>query len=158
MSRHVGIVVIDRGAAIVTVERSDDDRLTCTGIERLPFDLSVVTARVRALIEPEVRYVIDSEGLGQALWTLLRDDVRPRRLWTLYAGKGLERQALVDRLLIAVERDLFRFAADIPEQDAMNRALASYKRQVRDDGVIGSELVVALLLALIPRPSPPMVW
>ena len=32
----------------------------------------------------------------------------------------------------------------------MTKALAGYRRQVADDGLIGSELVVALLLALIP--------
>jgi hypothetical protein len=34
----------------------------------------------------------------------------------------------------------------------MSRALVGYRRVVRDDGLIGSELVVALLLALIPPP------
>lgn len=36
----------------------------------------------------------------------------------------------------------------------MNRALTGVRRQVRDDGLIGSELVVALLLALIPARNP----
>jgi len=43
-------------------------------------------------------------------------------------------------------------APGLAEQEAMTKALASYRRQVRDDGVIGSELVVALLLALMPTP------
>ncbi len=34
----------------------------------------------------------------------------------------------------------------------MSKALVGYRRQVRDDGLIGSELVVALLLAIIPPP------
>jgi hypothetical protein len=58
----------------------------------------------------------------------------------------------VDELLVAVQEDRFRFAAGLAEQDAMSRALTGYRRVVRDDGVIGSELVVALLLALIPSP------
>jgi hypothetical protein len=36
------------------------------------------------------------------------------------------------------------------EQEAMSMALLGYRRQVREDGRIGSELVVALLAALIP--------
>lgn len=156
--RHIGIVIVDRGAAIVTVERSEDDHLLVTGIERLPFDLAAVTARVRELVAPDTHYVIDQEGLGSALWTVLRDERRPRRDWTLYEGRGLDRQGLVDALLVAVEEDRLRFAAGLDEQDAMSRALVTYRRQVRDDGVIGSELVVALLLALIPRPAPPMVY
>ncbi len=34
----------------------------------------------------------------------------------------------------------------------MSKALTSYRRAVREDGLIGSELVVALLLAVIPPP------
>ena len=33
----------------------------------------------------------------------------------------------------------------------MSKALLGYRRQVREDGLIGSELVVALLLALSHR-------
>ena len=68
--KHIGIVIADRGGAIVTVER-DDDALLVTGIERLPFDLAAVTDRVRALADPEARYIIDAEGLGNALWAVL---------------------------------------------------------------------------------------
>lgn len=152
--RQHGIVIIDRGSAIVTVDRDDDGHILCSGIERLPFDLSAVTARVREIADPDSSYVIDVEGLGSALWAVLKDDRRPRRSWTLYEGRGLDRQALVDALLVAVEEDRFRFAGGLPEQDAMNKALVTYRRQVRDDGVIGHELVVALLLAIIPpRPK-----
>ena len=69
----------------------------------------------------------------------------------LYPGRGLERQALVDELLVAVQEGRFHFAPGLDEQEAMSKALLGY-RQVREDGLIGSELVVALLLALIPRP------
>ncbi len=146
--KHISIVITDRGAAIVTVEHGPDEALLVTGIERLPFDLGWVAERVRALTEPDTRYVIDAEGLGSALWTVLGHG--EDRHWTLYAGRGLERQALVDELLVAIEQDRFRFSAGLAEQDAMSRALLGYRRQVRDDGLIGSELVVALLLALIP--------
>ena len=153
---HVGIVIADRGAAIVTVERSSDDGLLCTGIERLPFDLGAVAERVRALDEPDAHYTIDAEGLGTALWTVLghADD---REHWQLYAGRGLERQALVDALAVAIEEDRFRFAAGLAEQEAMSKALTGYRRVVRDDGLIGSELVVALLLALIPPKPVPQI-
>ena len=43
----------------------------------------------------------------------------------------------------------------------MNKALLSNRRQVREDGFIGSELVVAQLLALIPPPvvlEPMIAW
>ena len=70
----------------------------------------------------------------------------------LYTGRGLERQALVDELLVAMQEDRFHFAAGLAEQEAMTKALLGYRRQVREDGLIGSELVVALLLALIPPP------
>ena len=59
---NVGVVIVDRGAAVVTVERHDDE-LLCTGIERFPFDLADVAARVRSL-DPETHVVIDAEGMG----------------------------------------------------------------------------------------------
>jgi hypothetical protein len=107
--------------------------------------------RVRELAVPDTRYVIDGEGIGTALWTVLGGPRDPRT-WQLYTGRGLERQALVDALLVAVEEDRFRFAAGLAEQEAMSQALAGYRRHVRDDGLIRSELVLALLLALVPPP------
>jgi hypothetical protein len=80
---------------------------------------------------------------------------RDKHHWTLYTGRGFERQALVDELLVAEQQKRFHFAARLAEQEAMSKALLSYRRQVREDGYIGSELVVALLLALIP---PPVVY
>jgi hypothetical protein len=151
--KHVGIVIADRGAAIVQVERSPEDALVVTGIERLPFSLAAVTDRVRGLEDPEARFIVDAEGLGSALWAVLgRPD--DEQHWLLYTGRGLERQALVDELLVATQEDRFHFAAGLAEQEAMTKALVGYRRQVREDGLIGSELVVALLLALIP-PVPP---
>jgi hypothetical protein len=76
--------------------------------------------------------------------------------WALYAGRGLERQSLVDELLVAMQEGRFHFAPGLAEQEAMSKALLGYRRQVREDGLIGSELVVALLLALIPPPEPPV--
>ena len=151
MSRHVGITVAERGSAIVAVDRGADDALLVVGIERLPFSLAAVTERVRALDDPEVRFIVDAEGLGTALWAIVGHPAERKR-WQLYSGRGLERQALVDELLVALQQDRFHFAAGLAEQAAMSKALLSYRRQVREDGLIGSELVVALLLALIPPP------
>jgi hypothetical protein len=171
--KHVGIHIADRGAALVHVEH-DEDELLVTAIERLPFSLTAVADRVQELDREiaEVRFAIDAEGLGAALWAVLApdDEVRwqasggrglavlapddkPR--WQLYSGRGLERQSLVDALLVAVHEGRFHFAPSLPQQEAMTKALQGYRRQVREDGVVGSELVVALLLALIPPPPPP---
>jgi len=149
--RHVGIVIADRGAAIVTVDRTPEGALLVTAIERLPFDLGAVTSRVRALEDSGARFVVDAEGLGSALWAVLG---RPgdKHHWQLYTGRGLERQALVDELLVAMQEDRFYFSPGLAGQEAMSKALLGYRRQVREDGLIGSELVVALLLALIPPP------
>jgi hypothetical protein len=152
MSRHVGITVAERGSAIVAVDRDSDEALLVVGIERLPFSLAAVTERLRALDDPETRVIVDAEGLGTALWAVLGHPDGPKRRWQLYSGRGLERQALVDELLVALQQDRFHFAAGLAEQAAMSKALLSYRRQVREDGLIGSELVVALLLALIPPP------
>ena len=146
------MVVGDRGSAVVTVEH-DGDQLRCTGIERLPFDLSAAALAVRALAYlPGIRFVIDSEGLGTALWAVVRpkddDDPDAEARWTLSEGHGRDRQALVDVLLVAIEENRFRFAPGLPEMDAMSKALTGYRRQVKEDGLIGSELVVALLLAM----------
>jgi hypothetical protein len=147
-----GIHLGGRGAAIVTVERADDG-LVVTGIERLPFDLSAVADRVGELPEAD-EYVVDAEGLGAALWTALGSpDERPG--WRLYAGHGLARQALVDELVVAVHRGRFHFAPALVQQPAMTKALATFRKEVGADGQIGSELVVALLLAILPPPEPP---
>jgi hypothetical protein len=145
----VGIKIADKGSAIVHVDRGEDDKLLVTGIERLPFSLAAVTERVRAIEDPETRFVVDAEGLGTALWAVL-GHAEDEEHWQLYTGHGLDRQALVDDLLVATQQGRFHFAPALAEQEAMNKALLSFRRQVREDGLIGSELVVALLLAVIP--------
>jgi hypothetical protein len=42
----------------------------------------------------------------------------------------------------------FSFAPNLAHQEAMTKALISYRREIGDDGVIGSELAVALFLAV----------
>lgn len=153
--KSIGVVIAERGAAVVTVEQSDDDDYVVTGIERLPFDVSAVAQRVQEIDDPEIRFLIDAEGLGMALWTVLGGSENPFH-WQLYPGRGLERQALVDALVVAIQEGRFHFAPRLAEQDAMSKGLVSYRRQVKEDGLIGSELVVALLLAI--RPLPVEAW
>ncbi len=153
--KSYGVVIADHGAAIVTVERDDQDAHLVTDIERLPFDLTAVVRRVRELDEPDVRFVIDGEGIGVALWDIV-DGREDRNHWQLYTGRGLERQALVDELLIAIEEGRFHFAPSLTEQPAMSKAMVGFRRTVKEDGLIGSELVVAMLLAI--RPIPAEAW
>lgn len=158
MSKCVGVSIAAAGAAIVHVDHGDDEALVCTAIERVGFDLSAVANRVTELDAElaEVRFVIDAEALGGALWQALGPPEDAER-WQLYAGRGIERQALVDGLLVAIHEGRFHFAPNLVEQAAMSKAIVSYRREVREDGVIGSELVVALLLALTPAPPVPTV-
>lgn len=178
--KTIGVVIADAGAAIVTVERepflvplpdvelvdesgqekpalveSGDDSFLTTGIERLPFDLKAVAQRVLELDDPDLSWVIDGDGLGTALWTVV-GGADNRNHWQLYSGRGLERQALVDELVIAIQEGRFHFAPALAEQPAMSKAMVGYRRQVKEDGLIGSELVVALLLAI--RPLPVESW
>jgi hypothetical protein len=157
----IGVVVADSGAAIITVKREplDDpipgENFLVTAIERLPFDLARVTQRLKELDDPDIAFTIDADGLGSALWTVVGGPDN-RQHFQLYSGRGLERQALVDELLVAIEEGRFHFAPDLPEQPSMSKAMVSYRRQVKEDGLIGSELVVALLLAI--RPLPVKAW
>jgi hypothetical protein len=146
VTEHVGITIVERGAAVVTVDRSEDDELLVTGIERMAFNLDLVAARARDLDDGERRFMVDGDGVGSALYSVVGGDKR----WTLFQGRGIERQSLVDELLVVVAERRLRFAPGLAEQEAMNKALVSYRRQVRDDGLIGSELVTALCLAIRP--------
>ncbi len=99
--KHIGVVIDDRGSAIVTVEH-DGDQLLAVAIERLPFSLSAVADRVGEL-DPEARVVIDADGLGSALWHAVGPPEDADR-WTLYSGRGIERQQLVDTLLVTIHQ------------------------------------------------------
>jgi hypothetical protein len=147
---QVGVVLAEAGSAIVIAEHGRDGAVV-TGIERLPFSLDAVAERVEpmAAAMPAPTVVVDAEGLGSALWRTLP---RLRGQWRLYSERGLERQKLVDALAIAVHFDQLHFAAGLDNQEAMSKALVSYRRQVREDGLIGSELVIALCLAIVRRP------
>lgn len=170
MTQHIhhGVVIAGHGSAIVSVEHDDHGvrgqgaDLVVTGIERLPFDLSAVVRRVHELPhDPNMDlFVIDGEGLGRALWTALGSPAH-RGGWSLYTGRGFERQGLVDGLVVAVHADQLRFAAGLDEMPAMTEAMTSYRRKIREDGLLGSELVVALCLAVAPPRwgyGPPRVY
>jgi hypothetical protein len=151
-----GVRVASTGSAIVTVELSGTYRdavRRCVGIERLPFDIARVADRIEALeLGPKDLVVVDGEGAGGALWIAIGS---PRsRHFKLYEPAGRERQKLVDPVPAMVRDGTFTFAPDLPHQDAMTKALVGYQREVKDDGVIGSELAVALFLALSHRPIP----
>ena len=69
------------------------------------------------------------------------------RNFKLYEGLGRERQKLVDPFPAMMLDASFSFAPGLAHQEAMLKALASYRREVQDDGVAGNELATALFLA-----------
>jgi hypothetical protein len=146
---QVGIVLVEQGGAIVSAEHRSDGAVVVR-IERLPFSLEAVADRAEELAAtPRSECVVDAEGLGSALWA-----TRPRKgEWRLYSEHGLERQCLVDGLVVAIHRGLLHFAPGLEHQEAMSKALVGFRRQVREDGLIGSELVIALCLAVVRRPK-----
>ncbi|MEX0629689.1 MAG: hypothetical protein WEE67_04530 [Chloroflexota bacterium] len=157
MTRHA-VVTRGHGGAIVTAEAGDDGGQIITAIERFPYEAGPVVDRALHLKadDPTCSIVVDVEGLGDAVWELL---ARPRRRhgWLLYAKHGLEREELTRTLLVAVERNSFRFAPGLADEDAMKRALVGLTRNVREEGP-GSELAVALSLALDDhRPPTPRI-
>jgi hypothetical protein len=155
MNTQVGIVIAESGAAIISAERGGDDPSggLVVGIERLPFSLDPVADRVNQLAAeaPRSVFVIDADGLGNALWRAL-SVARNRGEWRLYKDRGLERQRLVDALVVAMRFEEVHFAPDLESQDAMSKALVSYRRTIREDGELGSELVTALCLAIVRQP------
>lgn len=165
---HHGVVIAGHGSAIVSATHDDHGLrvapadLVVVGIQRLPFDLSVVAEAVLDLPfdQDTDLVVVDAAGLGAALWAAAGNPTH-RRGWDLYQGRGVDRQALVDELVVAVHAERIHFAPDLDEMGAMTKALASFRREVRDDGQIGSELVTALCLAIAkPRRGygPPRVY
>ena len=152
---QIGVVIREGGAAIVTVDHDKADNCIVSAIEIHPFNPEVLAERVADLNDAEPKdsqFIIDADSLGNALWTILGPDPRKDKLrFRLYEERGLVRQALVDSLVVAIARDALHFRAGLAVQEAMNRALLSYKRTVREDGEVGTELVVALCLAVLPR-------
>lgn len=152
---QAGVVVAARGSAIVVARINELDEAVVVAVDRLAVDLDAVVDRM-AELQAEYRglkFAIDSEGLGTALYSVLipgrREGSEPFRL---YGDHGLERQKLVDALVVLVHFDQLRFAAGLEHQEAMNKALLGYNREVREDGQLGSELVTALCLAITKPP------
>ncbi len=149
-----GVCLRGRAGAVVTAERTEETRLV-TGIERFGFSLEPMRRRLVQLREehPDAIIALDAEGLGDALHELIGAP-RPSRRFVLYGKRGLERQELTRTLLVGVTRRSFRFAADIEHAQAMQSALVSLSRRDPPEDGPGSELLVALSLALDPRRAP----
>lgn len=149
-----GVCLRGRAGAIVTAERTDDVSLV-TGIERFGFSLEPMRQRLEALraADPEATIALDAEGLGDALHELIGAPRRSRR-FVLYAKRGLERQELTRTLLVGTTRHSFRFVSGVDHAQAMQAALVSLSRRDPPEDGPGSELLVALSLALDPRRAP----
>lgn len=170
MSVQVGVRIDERGAAIVTAEHDAEGGVLVVAIEQLPFDVDATADRLADLLDQLDRpqFVLDSDAVGEALWGVLFDEEREVRgmiatrerhkdnapVGVLYQGQGKDRQELATDLVMATSRKTLHFAPDLPLMDRMVDALAGYRRQVKEDGLIGSELVVALALAIQPRLLP----
>jgi hypothetical protein len=156
----VGVTMPSSGSAIVSVSLDRSQRppiRTCTGIERLPYDVGTVARRVEALdLGPDDVVLVDGAGAGRALWIALGSP--RRRPFKLYDGLGRERQKLVDPFPAMMLDGSFSFAPGLAHQEAMLKALANYRREVLDDGVVGNELAVALFLALRTPPAKGRVY
>jgi hypothetical protein len=147
---HHGVAIRAHGGAIVTCALTDDGTRTITNIVRLPLDLSAVVAQVQAFADdPAASFIIDCEGPGAALRQTLRRE--HQRGWRWYDKHGAERQEITTDLLVAFHERTFHFAHALAEQEAMTRALQSWRRETREEGP-DSELVVALRHALVGRP------
>ena len=173
MTTQVGVTIHDGGAAIVTAEHDKDDAAVVTGIEQLPFNVDIVVDRIGVLNDQldAPQFVVDGDGLGDAGWDIcfpdwrqVRDAIATRErhkdqapLAWLYQDRGLERQRLVNGLVVAMNQGALHFAPGLDAMDQMTKALVSYRRQVKDDGSTGSELVTALCLSLLPRLTVPRV-
>lgn len=151
--RHVAVRLSETGTAILSYQRSPTDEIEIEAIERLPAGLDAAAAWLRATFPtlPHIapaQVIIDAGGLGRALVDLLRVELRPG--WKVYDRHGRDRQELVNALLVAVADGRLHIAPSA-HADAMRKALATYRREVGEDGAIGGELVTALALATFGR-------
>jgi hypothetical protein len=154
---HHGIAIL-ASSAIVSVERSRGDRIHVFGIERLTGEIVPVIRRLAELeADPAAHFHVGSMGSGGALWDTLRVNGgvgRGSRRWHLYDRVGRDRQDLVRGLLNAEAEGRLTFDRSLPEWPAMRKALASLTREVKEDGILGGEIVVALALVVIGRTPP----
>jgi hypothetical protein len=144
------------GAAIVGVRWLPDGMALVIAIERYSSDASLLAERIAALRgeHPDALVIIDSEGIGGAIWKLSGARAR-QRLWQLYAAHGAERHELTTSLVFAIERPAVRFADGLAERESMQKALLSVSRDVHEGGP-DSELAVALALAVSHPPRGPV--
>jgi hypothetical protein len=165
---NIGVALSKHGAAIITVDHRDGDDVV-RRIEVLPRNMDAVADRVEELDESEPKgtlFIIDAEGAGAALWELVGPDVvrgfslTPAQLalrgrWRLYQMHGYDRQELVTTLLVAMRHnsETLHFAAGLDNLDQLSSALVRFEPQAAADGTFGPELVVALALAILPRPA-----
>jgi hypothetical protein len=101
-----------------------------------------------------VQAVIDTDGLGEALWDRLFR-YRHVRGWSRCDLRGRDRQALSNVLLVAMSNRMIRIT-DTTHESALRRALGELHRAVGEDGVVGAEMTTALALAVWSRPHPPV--
>lgn len=165
---NIGVATTVHGGAIVIVAHEEGNDVV-TGIDVLPRGIDAVADRVEELDASEPKgslFVIDSEGFGSALWQIVSPpaparlfgldakQIAQRARWRLYEAHGLDRQELVNALLMAMRHgsETLHFAADLENFEALVTALAKYEPQVAADGTFGPELVVALALSILPRP------
>lgn len=167
MNIQIGVVAAPHGA-IVMVEHPTEGGYLIVGIETLPLGIAALGKRVGELVteRPDAQLVVDGKGIGSALWDVLvgderivRDELASRltlpgdgapQAW-LYQGLGLDRQRLVNVLVTADAQEEVHAEGGLAHFEALHKALLSYDPNVREDGEFGSELVVALCLALLPR-------
>jgi hypothetical protein len=157
----VGVAVTSHASAIVSLERSRDAAL-CAAIERPGADLAALAARLGAIhdsLTARDRVVIDAgAGLGGALWKLLAEPIHDGG-YLAERAQGRARQTIIDSLIAAVSGRSLTFAPGLEEEGAMRHALGTFRREVGEDGVLGSELVTALAVGLhVPFRVPPRVW
>lgn len=151
LSPSIAIHAAGSGTALLVYRRDHRDLIDVEAIVRLPAGLDPIVAWLEANLARRQAVILDADGLGQALADRLQ--IRRRRGWSLYAKHGRERQEIVNKLLVATSEKRIHIRQS-PHAEAMRKALASYRREVADDGLIGSELVVALGLTLVgPRPG-----
>lgn len=167
-----GVAVSQRAAAIVSVLRSPQkatdgarlatDRAFCSAISLPGSQLETVAREVRAIAEkaqPVDCIVIDcGSGLGGALWKVLENPRHDRR-YIQITEQGRLRQTIIDSLIAAVARRELTFAPGLAAEADMRQALTSFRREIGEDGQLGSELVSALAVALhAKRRMPPKVY
>jgi len=166
---NVGIAITTTGAGVIVVDQDVQGNNVVTDIRVLPFNVEEVVRCVEGLeADATTQFIVDSEGLGGALWDLLapktvkrsfpsETELAKRDRWRLYEVHGTARQELVNILVIKIHNEQLHFMPDLEGQDALTADLP-HPPQVGPDGLVGSALVVALALAVTQRPRRRHGW